>query len=173
MQKNGCDARIYQAKRRAVREVAGNGDALKIWSFLATIPRLQDVTLAIAPACKRARHRGKTRSMSEKRFILNSSRSSKQGTLINVGKDSDEYKELTETMVMEADDMESIGLTDGQRALVKTEFGESEFVCQAGKVPQGMIFIAYGPPTCLLMGGDTGGTGMPTSKGWEVEVVPL
>ena len=74
---------------------------------------------------------------------------------------------------MEAGDMESIGLTEGQRALVRTEFGESEFICQAGKVPKGMIFIAYGPPTCLLMGGDTGGTGMPTSKGWEVEVVPL
>ena len=67
----------------------------------------------------------------------------------------------------------AIGLAEGQRALVKTEFGESEFTCQAGKVPPGMIFIPYGPPTCLLMGGDTGGTGMPTSKGWEVEVVPL
>ena len=112
-------------------------------------------------------------SMSDIRFILNSSRSAKQGTLINVGKDSEEYKQLTETMTMEAGDMESIGLTEGQRALVRTEFGESEFICQAGKVPKGMIFIAYGPPTCLLMGGDTGGTGMPTSKGWEVEVVPL
>jgi len=74
---------------------------------------------------------------------------------------------------MEAGDMEAIGLAEGQRALVKTEFGESEFTCQAGKVPPGMIFIPYGPPTCLLMGGDTGGTGMPTSKGWEVEVIPL
>ena len=91
--------------------------------------------------------------MSEKRFILNSSRSSKQGTLINVGKYSEEYKELTETMTMEAGDMEAIGLAEGQRALVKTEFGESEFTCQAGKVPPGMIFIPYGPPTCLLMGG--------------------
>ena len=111
--------------------------------------------------------------MSEKRFILNSSRSSKQGTLINVGKDSEEYIKLTETMTMEPSDMEAIGLSQGQRALVKTEFGEAEFTCESGKVPVGMIFIAYGPPTCLLMGGDTDGTGMPTSKGWEVEVVPL
>ena len=111
--------------------------------------------------------------MSDKRFILNSSRTSKQGTLINVGKDSEEYKALTGTMTMEAGDMEAIGLAEGQRALVKTEFGEAEFTCQAGKVPEGMIFIPYGPPTCLLMGGDTDGTGMPTSKGWEVEVVPL
>ena len=36
-----------------------------------------------------------------------------------------------------------------------------------------MIFVPYGPPTCRLMGGETDGTGMPTSKGWEVEVEPV
>ena len=65
-----------------------------------------------------------------------------------------------------------IGIVDGQMALVRTMFGEAAFKCQAGKVPLGMIFIPYGPPTCKLMGGDTDGTGMPTSKGWEVEVIP-
>lgn len=111
--------------------------------------------------------------MAEPRFILNASRSSKQGTLINVGKDSEEYKALTSTMTMAASDMEKIGLVEGQRALVRTEFGEEAFQCQAGKVPEGMIFVPYGPPTCKLMGGNTDGTGMPMSKGWEVEVVPL
>lgn len=111
--------------------------------------------------------------MSNKRFILNSSRSSKQGTLINVGKDSQEYIDLTNAMTMAPSDMQEIGLAEGQMAIVRTEFGEAQFKCEAGKVPEGMIFIAYGPPTCKLMGGDTGGTGMPTSKGWEVEVVPL
>ena len=110
--------------------------------------------------------------MAKKRFNLNASRSSKQGTLINVGKESDEYKELTNTMTMLAADMAELGLTDGQVALVRTEFGEASFKCQAGKVPAGMIFVPYGPPTCKLMGGDTDGTGMPTSKGWEVEVIP-
>jgi len=37
-------------------------------------------------------------------------------------------------------------------------------------VPTGMIFVPYGPPTCHLMGQYTDGTGMPMSKGWEVEV---
>jgi|SRR5581483_9406929 len=111
--------------------------------------------------------------MGTKRFILNSSRSSKQGTLINVGKDSEEYQALTNAMTMAKEDMAEIGLAEGQMALVRTEFGEASFKCSAGKVPLGMIFIAYGPPTCKLMGGDTGGTGMPTSKGWEVDVVPL
>lgn len=111
--------------------------------------------------------------MSNKRFILNAARSAVQGTLINVGKESEEYVTLTNAMTMASSDMKAIGLAEGQMALVRTEFGEAPFKCNSGKVPEGMIFIAYGPPTCKLMGGDTDGTGMPTSKGWEVEVVPL
>jgi len=111
--------------------------------------------------------------MTTKRFILNSSRSSNQGKLINVGKYSEEYQALTNSMTMAAEDMSEIGLSEGQMALIRTEFGEAAFKCSAGKIPLGMIFVPYGPPTCRLMGGDTDGTGMPTSKGWEVEVVPL
>ena len=111
--------------------------------------------------------------MTVKRFILNSSRTSKQGTLINVGKESPEYQALTNTVTMASEDMAEIGLAEGQMALVRTEFGEAPFKAEAGKVPRGMIFIPYGPPTCQLMGGDTNGTGMPTSKGWEVDVVPV
>lgn len=111
--------------------------------------------------------------MSDKRFILIAARTSTQGSLINVGKDSEEYQKLTNAMTMASSDMQEIGLAEGQMAIVRTEFGEAQFKCQGGKVPEGMIFIAYGPPTCKLMGGDTDGTGMPTSKGWEVEVVPI
>lgn len=108
-----------------------------------------------------------------KKFILNSSRSAKQGTLINVGKDSEEYQKLTSTMKMDASDMQELGISDGQEVLIRTEFGEAKFRCEPGKEPKGMIYIPYGPPTCKLMGGDTGGTGMPLSKGWEVDVIPL
>lgn len=110
--------------------------------------------------------------MSAKRFILNASRTSKQGALINVGKESDEYLALTNSMTMASADMAEIGLAEGQLAIVRTQFGEATFKCQAGKIPLGMIFVPYGPPTCKLMGGDTDGTGMPTSKGWQVEVLP-
>ena len=36
-----------------------------------------------------------------------------------------------------------------------------------------MIFVPYGPPTCRLIVNTTDGTGMPTSKGWEVEIEPI
>ena len=108
--------------------------------------------------------------MSSKKFILNASRTAKQGAQINVGKDDDAYKSIVNTLTMHADDMAELGISTGDTVRVRTEFGEAEFLCEAGKIPEGMLFVPYGPPTCRLMGGDTDGTGMPISKGWEVDV---
>ena len=113
-----------------------------------------------------------------KRFIMNAGRTTKQGRQINVGKEDAEYEALVTTLIMHPDDMEEIGVSSGGTVLVRSENGEGTFVCKEhggkdGKVPQGMVFIAYGPPTCRLMGQTTDGTGMPTSKGWEVEVEPV
>ena len=71
---------------------------------------------------------------------------------------------------MHPDDLKEAGITPGASVKVKSSNGEAVFKCQEGKVPQGMIFVPYGPPTCQLMGGETHGTGMPDSKGWDVEV---
>ncbi len=111
--------------------------------------------------------------MPTQRFLLNPMRTAKQGVQVNVGKDGDVYNEIVTTLTIHPSDMESIGVADGESVIVRTEFGEAEFKCQQGKVPEGLIFVPYGPPTCKLMGGNTDGTGMPTSKGWEVEVEPL
>jgi len=111
--------------------------------------------------------------MAAKLFNLNSARSARQGSLINVGKDSEEYRNLTMSMTMCAEDMAEIGVAAGQPVLIRSEFGESQFTCEKGKIPAGMILVPYGPPSCRLMGGDTDGTGMPTSKGLMVEVIPL
>jgi formylmethanofuran dehydrogenase subunit D len=107
------------------------------------------------------------------RLIMNAGRTTKQGQQINVGKDSDDYQAIVNTLTMHADDMKAIGATDGGKVLVRSASGECAFHCKVGKVPQGMIFVPYGPPTCRLMGQTTDGTGMPTSKGWEVDVEPL
>ncbi len=69
--------------------------------------------------------------------------------------------------------MREVGIVPGGTVRVRSETGEGLFQCKEGKVPSGMIFVPYGPPTCRLMGQDTDGTGMPTSKGWEVEVEPI
>ena len=116
--------------------------------------------------------------MAARKFIMNAGRTTQQGRQINVGKEDAEYEEMVSTLIMHPDDIEDIGASVGGTLRVRSENGEGTFVCKEhggkeGKVPPGMVFIAYGPPTCRLMGQSTDGTGMPTSKGWEVEVEPL
>ena len=116
--------------------------------------------------------------MATRQFIMNAGRTTRQGRQINVGKENAEYEEMVTTLIMHPDDIEDIGASVGGSVRVRSENGEGTFVCKEhggkeGKVPPGMVFIAYGPPTCKLMGQSTDGTGMPTSKGWEVEIEPL
>jgi formylmethanofuran dehydrogenase subunit D len=111
--------------------------------------------------------------MAGKRYLMIPGRTTKQGQQINVGKDHAEYQAIVNTLTMHPDDMKEVGIAEGGAVKIRTEHGETTFQCQPGKVPLGMIFVPYGPPTCRLFGGDTDGTGMPTSKGWEVEVEPV
>ncbi len=111
--------------------------------------------------------------MAGKRFLLIPGRTSKQGQQINVGKDHAEYQTVVETLTMHAEDMKELGIVAGATVRIRTEIGEALFQCKVGEIPRGMLFVPYGPPTCRLMGGDTDGTGMPTSKGWDVEVEPV
>jgi formylmethanofuran dehydrogenase subunit D len=108
-----------------------------------------------------------------KRFIMIAGRTTKQGQQVNIGKDSAEYQTLVSTLMMNPDDMKAAGIAAGSNVRCRSEVGEVTFECREGKVPAGMVFVPYGPPTCQLMGQTTDGTGMPTSKGWEVEVEPL
>jgi formylmethanofuran dehydrogenase subunit D len=104
---------------------------------------------------------------------MNAGRTTKQGQQINVGKDHAAYQAIVSTLTMHPDDLKELGIPSGGTVRVRSDNGEALFQCQPGKVPAGMIFVPYGPPTCRLMGQVTDGTGMPTSKGWEVEVEPV
>jgi formylmethanofuran dehydrogenase subunit D len=109
-------------------------------------------------------------SMASMRFVLVPIRTNKQGVQLNVGKDGADYHAIVNTLSMHAEDMKELGAAAGGTVRVRTETGETTFQCKEGNVPRGLLFVPYGPPTCLLMGGETDGTGMPTSKGWDVEV---
>src|SRR5437899_3239116 len=104
------------------------------------------------------------------RFLLIPIRTNKQGVQVNIGKDGDEYNAIVNTMQMHPEDMKELGVAAGATVRVWTEVGEATFQCKEANVPRGLPFVPYGPPTCQLMGGETDGTGMPTSKGWDVEV---
>lgn len=111
--------------------------------------------------------------MSSRRFLLIPGRTSKQGQQINIGKDEPAYDAIVTTLTVHPDDLAELGVAAGASVKVRTEIGEAVFTCQPGNIPRGMMFVPYGPPTCRLMGGNTDGTGMPTSKGWDVDVEPV
>lgn len=103
-------------------------------------------------------------------FILIPGRTSRQGTTLNEGKFSDGYLEETSTLKINPDDMQRLGLTDGDRVRLWNEFGEVTVPCKSGKdeLPPGVLFISYGDASSRLMGGETHGSGMPDSKGLDV-----
>lgn len=107
------------------------------------------------------------------KMILIPGRSSKQGTSLNQGKLKEEYKEVTSTLEMNQDDMDKMGLVDGDEVRLSNEIGETIVRCLGKKpedLPSGTAFIPYGPPSSQLMASDTAGCGMPLSKHMEVEI---
>jgi formylmethanofuran dehydrogenase subunit D len=68
-------------------------------------------------------------------------------------------------------------LTKGDRVRLTTELGQQVEVAvtpaKKDELPVGLLFIAYGDISSRLMGGDTHGSGMPTSKGIDVELEVL
>jgi len=109
-------------------------------------------------------------------FILIPGRTSRQGTTLNEGKLTAGYVDETSTLFMNPDDMARLGIAKGGRVRLRSEYGQAEVTCQpakAGELPAGLLFLPYGDQSSRLMGGDTHGTGMPDSKGFDVGVERL
>jgi formylmethanofuran dehydrogenase subunit D len=106
-------------------------------------------------------------------FILVPGRTSRQGTTLNESKLTGGYVEETSTLLMCPDDMTRLGLKNGDRVRLRAGAAAVELPCQgakAGELPPGLLFLPYGDVSSRLMAADTHGTGMPTSKGFDVEL---
>ena len=104
-------------------------------------------------------------------FVLIPGRTSRQGTGISIGKFGVEYQEEITTLLVPPEDMQRLGLVKGDCVRLTSEWGQIEVAITASKgddLPPGLLFIAYGDLSSRLMGGDTHGSGMPTSKGVDV-----
>lgn len=106
-------------------------------------------------------------------FILIPGRTSRQGCGISEGKFGENYQQETRVLQMAADDMQRLGLSEGDRVRLTSATGRIDVAVKAARgdeLPSGMLFIAYGDLSSRLMGGDTHGSGMPTSKGIDVQL---
>ena len=106
-------------------------------------------------------------------FLLIPGRTSRQGCGISEGKFGDNYQEEINTLQVPPEDMRRLQIEAGDRVRLTSEFGRIEVAvtpAKEGELPSGLLFIAYGDLSSRLMGGDTHGTGMPTSKGLDVEL---
>lgn len=106
-------------------------------------------------------------------FILIPGRTSAQGCGISEGKFKEGYQAEIQTLQMTSFDMDRLGIATGDRVRLRSEFGMCEVLVKPAKedeLPRGLLFIAYGDASSRLMGGDTHGSGMPTSKGLDVQV---
>jgi len=109
--------------------------------------------------------------MTKHEFILIPGRTSKQGCGISEGKFKTNYQSEINTLQVAPQDMQRMQLTNGDRVRLTGEFGQIEVAVTTAKgdeLPAGILFIAYGDLSSRLMGGDTHGSGMPTSKGLDV-----
>ena len=109
-------------------------------------------------------------------FILIPGRTSKQGCGISEGKFGENYQREINTLQGAPPDMQRLAVSDGDKVRLTGEHGQIDVAVKTAKkdeLPAGMLFIAYGDLSSRLMGGDTHGYGMPTSKGMDVELTVL
>lgn len=101
-------------------------------------------------------------------------RTSRQGVSLNIGKLKADYQDETSTVEMHPEDMAKLGIRKGDQIRLRAPNGNSIVVkCKTQKgegASAGMMFIAYGPNSSVLMDEDTAATGMPLSKHLPVEV---
>ncbi|MGM0603302.1 MAG: molybdopterin dinucleotide binding domain-containing protein [Bacillota bacterium] len=109
--------------------------------------------------------------MADKRsFTLITGRTIKQGMTSVSGKNNQAYKDSTEYVEINENILEEYNLSEGEKIVLYTDSGEAELTCRKGDLPEEVVFIPYGARANKLIGTDTDGTGMPSSKGKKVKI---
>ncbi|RCW48745.1 MULTISPECIES: molybdopterin dinucleotide binding domain-containing protein [unclassified Halanaerobium] len=109
--------------------------------------------------------------MADKRsFTLITGRTIKQGMASVSGKNNQNYEDSTAYVELNENILEEYNLSEGKKILLYTDSGEVELSCKKGDLPEEIVFIPYGPQANKLIGTDTDGTGMPSSKGKKVMI---
>lgn len=78
---------------------------------------------------------------------------------------TDNYANSVNYAEISEENFTALGLQEGDRIKVKTEFGEVVVFAKKGNLPKGIIFIPIGPHANMVIDPSTDGTGMPQFKG--------
>jgi formylmethanofuran dehydrogenase subunit D len=108
--------------------------------------------------------------MPDQKLTLITGRSTVQGTGISTGKGLEDYQAETTAIHLSPSDMDRLGLEEGQAVRVRSGHGEVVARCRRGDLPEGLAFMAFGPATSQISGGETDASGMPDTKGVEIEL---
>lgn len=106
-------------------------------------------------------------------LTLITGRTREQADGLHRGKKTEAYREATELVEMNGDDMADRGIEEDTLVEVRTSTGAVEVPARAGELPPGLVFIPLGPAANVLIGTETEATGIPPFKGLEVEVEPV
>lgn len=83
---------------------------------------------------------------------------------------SEEYFKAVNYAELNEEDFKSLGLKEGDRVKVSTEFGEVVVFARKGEIPKGIAFIPMGPYANAVIDPATDGTGMPQFKGIKAKI---
>ena len=108
------------------------------------------------------------------RVLIITGRTINQGCHKERGKLSKEYAESASICEMSEEDMQKLGIKDGDRIKITTKYGSIVLAARRSKKIQqpGIVFIPYGPWANYVIDSSTEGTGMPLLKGLPAYIEP-
>ncbi|HIE23224.1 MAG TPA: hypothetical protein EYP68_03230, partial [Candidatus Korarchaeota archaeon] len=106
------------------------------------------------------------------KVVLVTGRTVDQGVEAEAGKLREEYAKKVAVVELDPEDLSSLGISEGSPVLVKTSHGEVvlKAVKAKGRHP-GIAFSPLSPWINVVIDSETDGSGMPTFKGVEAEIL--
>ncbi|MCD6088096.1 tRNA CCA-pyrophosphorylase [Candidatus Bathyarchaeota archaeon] len=108
------------------------------------------------------------------RVLIITGRTINQGCHKERGKLSKEYAESVSICEMNEEDMQKLGIKDGDRIKITTKYGSIVLTARRSRKIQhpGIVFVPYGPWANYVIDSSTEGTGMPLLKGLPAYIEP-
>jgi formylmethanofuran dehydrogenase subunit D len=108
------------------------------------------------------------------RFILNTGRTIWQGQAIESGKDLKMYVDAAAICQMNLEQMEKMGVREGDNIKVVSDFGDVivKVVMAKEELPEGMLYIPMGPWANRVIRPNTDSTATPSFKNVPVDITP-